>query len=807
MIIDVTPVDQSTPIGIVPLGPRGFTGWTPVLAIVEDDSVEPSRHVHQVVDWIGVGPSKPETGLYVGVSGLVEDIEDAINLCPSDYYTQGQIDAALALKTDDADLATVATSGSYGDLHDRPVVDIAGLAAKTDAVTYETVMAMAESAGGNEKVALNRLFEAGGTMPFVSKAAAAAANIPAAVKTVRTQFYAPNYAIPTTLVGGASYRRVNAEPDVPAAAKFRSLDRWTAEDNSDSANGGWWILSERRAAPEIFGLCDSPANTAASFTIAAQFCLSTKTKLVGLAASYTLGANVNLRSVNCDFSQSDILVEGSFMLVIGGNAGTSLNPDQNFGIVRRPSGFSFVPADLPDPTIRCMGAKCQRINIAQVDFIQFYQSTDPATFPADASQAYSNFIIGLATKFEVATDPAYAGGSPVDGPGSSSQWWNENKIYLGRCVGLKIRGSYRHNNNLFLGGCFETANAYLDVDSARANRWIGMRFEGTPTITFGSETEGNIVEQDWYSSTALAYADPTVIDSGRLNICHNVRNNRSNTDNVLTVSTRDAIHNGQTGQLPFRVATRRAIRGTPRTTARIVGSSDIFEFSRDDYLFSEVFAPGSAAYTIRIHLFGADFQPLVATTAMLDSGNVTSAAAGFVNGTVNTAARFQRFGCNDASVAYARIEILTTASGADDNATKIKVNRVSKKSGRERAVALQQAYALHRHVTSAPTQYIGAVGGDVIPGQSADYRCTYMLETTLASGAASSAVSVSAASASVSGFGAPAINDLVGVDLDDGTTHWTTVSSVSGTTLGLTVALPSAAASGLNVYVSRLATR
>ncbi len=242
MIIDVTPVDQSTPIGIVPLGPRGFTGWTPVLAIVEDDSVEPSRHVHQVVDWIGVGPSKPDTGLYVGVSGLVEDIEDAINLSPSDYYTQGQIDAALALKADDADLATVAksgsyndllnqpdlqpvaTSGDYDDLTNKPVIDIAGLEAKTDAVTYDTLTALAESAGDNEKAALKRLFEPGGTIASRSVVEAAPLFVPSTIQRLA--------------IGRYSYVRRSGEPTHDL--KLRTADRYTDEGDHDSANGGYW---------------------------------------------------------------------------------------------------------------------------------------------------------------------------------------------------------------------------------------------------------------------------------------------------------------------------------------------------------------------------------------------------------------------------------------------------------------------------------------------------------------------------------------------------------------------------------------
>lgn len=91
-------------------------------------------------------------------------------------------------------------------------------------------------------------------MMFLAKADIAAADIAVTVKAVQTQFYAPNFAIPATLIGGAGYYRCNSEPDVPAVAKIRSLDRWTAEGNSDSANGGWWVLAERCPHADHFGI-------------------------------------------------------------------------------------------------------------------------------------------------------------------------------------------------------------------------------------------------------------------------------------------------------------------------------------------------------------------------------------------------------------------------------------------------------------------------------------------------------------------------------------------------------------------------
>lgn len=59
-------------------GDKGDTvnGWTPVLAVVEDDE----RRVLQIVDWAGGDEEKPATGLYVGGAGLVADIGDALDI-------------------------------------------------------------------------------------------------------------------------------------------------------------------------------------------------------------------------------------------------------------------------------------------------------------------------------------------------------------------------------------------------------------------------------------------------------------------------------------------------------------------------------------------------------------------------------------------------------------------------------------------------------------------------------------------------------------------------------------------------------
>lgn len=55
---------------------KGDGGWTPVLAVVDDGE----RRVQQVVDWTGGEGTKPAVNQYVGETGLVADIDDAIDV-------------------------------------------------------------------------------------------------------------------------------------------------------------------------------------------------------------------------------------------------------------------------------------------------------------------------------------------------------------------------------------------------------------------------------------------------------------------------------------------------------------------------------------------------------------------------------------------------------------------------------------------------------------------------------------------------------------------------------------------------------
>ena len=65
----------------------GGAGWSPVLAIISDGN----RRVFQVINWVGGSGSPPATGGYIGASGLVSLIANAIDIRGSEGKSAYQV--------------------------------------------------------------------------------------------------------------------------------------------------------------------------------------------------------------------------------------------------------------------------------------------------------------------------------------------------------------------------------------------------------------------------------------------------------------------------------------------------------------------------------------------------------------------------------------------------------------------------------------------------------------------------------------------------------------------------------------------
>lgn len=623
------------------------------------------------------------------------------------------------------------------------------------------------------------------------------------------------------VVGGAGYRWDGVIPPggkvVTPGSSPTPIATGSWVNIGDATLSGDVAISKLKqgsfVVPEQFGTASNPASTAAMLNAAANHCRTTGATLFAGVNAYTISSDVNLRSVSLDFSDTIVTVEDGCMLTVGGDAGTRINPSQKIKAVKKPRAWSLNPADYPVASLRVMGSKAQTITIEQVDRVLFYMSTNPATYPSDASQAYSKFKFDVAIVIDIDTDPTYAAGPQADGPSSANQWFNENQFYLGSNVAFLMRGSYPHNNNRVHGGCYETANAIINIESGNKNWWTDTRLEGAASVAFGVNTLGNIIDASWFSSTAQIYQRPpaggAVTDNGVLNLVRDVRVPPSASDCIMLVTSRDTIHNGQPSNYNFRSSTRRAIRSVPRTTARIIGDTDFIDAVPGDYFFAslESLSGLSSSYILRIYLYDSQFQVIPGNKANLDTSSFTNIFSDRVEGRVNNALEHHRFGILNSSCRYVRVELLTSGSTSEDNAVRVQINRVSRAPGRSRQSEIKNTKTgRFGFVTSTPTQFVGQVG-DLIAGLTTDFRCVFFLETTLTVAASSSATVITTVATSVSGLGSVVVNDLIGVDMDDGTTHWTTVSAIGGGNITLTAGLISAAAIGSRAYISRLAAR
>ncbi|TDT94931.1 hypothetical protein DFO45_2689 [Azorhizobium sp. AG788] len=182
---------------------KGDRGWLPVLAAKNDGA----RRVHQVVDWAGGEGAKPATGSYVGATGLVSAIGDAVDV-----------------------------RGPQG-----PEMLISSLTAASGAASYDTLLPVAEEGGDNRQRAVQGIVGAGGHLPFKTVSDAAAADLLPTVKVV-------TILDATDADGGPGHIRVRVDAEPVDGPKHRSADRYLSTGVTDSANGGWWALDTKSIA-------------------------------------------------------------------------------------------------------------------------------------------------------------------------------------------------------------------------------------------------------------------------------------------------------------------------------------------------------------------------------------------------------------------------------------------------------------------------------------------------------------------------------------------------------------------------------
>jgi len=566
------------------------------------------------------------------------------------------------------------------------------------------------------------------------------------------------------------------------------------------------------ATPEDYGaIGDGITNDYAAFAAAKTALAGTGRVLRGVK-NYRIKSTLDLRGIALDFAGSTITMEGStVMLKIGGTAADTPNPPQNIYKVLKLGGATATP------TCRIMGTKDQTITIGYCDYLQVYADTDNAS---DSSVAYCTWFFGYIQHLEFATNPA-----PV---GSTVQWINENHCYFQRCGKLTFGGTYEHNHNHFYGGTFEGANPTTAITLNRGwdNQFHDCRFEigggDTVTITLASNTQRNVFINT-YDASEGAYDETGVIlaDSGVDNLVIDDWALYRHSETVAYTDLNEVVLDTQLGEFIARTTDLQRIYNTDNFG--MMCQSDFVPVSAGDYFtWISQAADGSlgkdaeCAYRPRISFYNAYLGPVTANANFF-----VAKGSGFTSISSNNATQ----GSNISGGA-----MVLTAAAISAGVRFVKVawrNAISPVTATSKAVMLA---VVHHTAESRPYQGVAsrvknpvAGGGMVVTGQptkgfapvgwvciksdgSARYFNKYMHQTSTLN-AETAGATVIEIPETVNGAGLSIANgDIVGVNLDDLTTHWTTVASfVAATSVTLTASLPSGAAAGKRVVFGRWA--
>jgi hypothetical protein len=229
--------------GSEPGSTDAITAWSPVLAVVDDGS----RRVFQVVDWSGGDGDKPDTGAYIGPTGLVAAVGDGSDVrgaAGANGAGSGDMLAAQNLN----DLANKATG--FANIKQAATTSATGVSelctdaeaqAKTDTarvLTASNLAALAASATFAGLVELATSSEAvtgtdtarAVTPAGVAAAIAAAGNIPAGSAMLFAQTSAPSGWTKSTTHNDKALRVVSGSASSGGSVNFSTLFARTGTD-------------------------------------------------------------------------------------------------------------------------------------------------------------------------------------------------------------------------------------------------------------------------------------------------------------------------------------------------------------------------------------------------------------------------------------------------------------------------------------------------------------------------------------------------------------------------------------------------
>ena len=501
--------------------------------------------------------------------------------------------------------------------------------------------------------------------------------------------------------------------------------------------------------------------------------------------SVKLSGDVSLKGIRNVDIQSNIIITGG-TLTVGG----AVNLGQcRIALQAVTNGTNALTAAPPAaPVVRVTGVANSDITIGTCNYIQLYAD---AAVTSDRLVAYNQIkLTGGVSLLEV-TDS-----------GVALSYVNENFIYAARVIRYRITGvGYAHNHNKLFHPCMEGANAEVTItgNNVSANQVYGARFEATDAatgITFGAGTYSNTVIQTW-----SGIGDPRnqfslripVTDLGEGNcvttetahIFHATPLFSINANSVIAATAAQSVapnpritpSNAGVDNLTGRQVLVPGLAGvSPVFASRYWALTEPIPVKLGDVVSWDFDFDGSQVRTA-VFVLDANMQPL--TSEGGGGAFWTQAGCTFTS----TYGRYgqgadQSAAVSPGVVARAEVAFIRVALYASGFVRNLGATLHTQPMGRGRA---QQAAAPKTAVLSinaTPTRGYLPLDFMIYETTGGTWkRVTFQYESRV-----SGALSAGATSVTVTAISTVADGDVCGILLDNGQTHWTTVSGLSGAT-------------------------
>lgn len=602
-----------------------------------------------------------------------------------------------------------------------------------------------------------------------------------------------DYAALRAYTGGATSVRITT----PGVAGFFYRDD---ADTASADNGGTVIVaSNARRWKRLF---DDNVNIAwfgikgngtdddkLNIDSAADYCrLTGKGLYCPPGYKIKLSDSTSLKNIRNICIESDIVISAG-TLTVGGNVNTG-----KFSILLQSvtNGTSTLAAAPPaSPVVRVTGVAASDIAIGSCNYIQLYAD---ASVSNERLVAYNQFKLTGAVSLLELTDS-----------GVALSYVNENAIYADRVIRYKVIGvGYAHNHNKLFHPCMEGASVEIvfSGNNVSANQIYGARFEGAtaaPGITFGAGTHSNTVIGTW-SGVGNPRAQFNVLlpvsDSGAGNMVtteaafqfrKTVLFSVGPSSQLLSTATdtvapdpRIVPANAGVSNLVNRAVLTPSLNGFYCTsTFRWIALTEPLPVQLGDVIGFDGNFDGAIARPA-IFVLDADMEPLTDNSGgefISQSGATFTSAYGLYGMGANMSAAALK--TNNAAiirpeVKFVRVGIMLGSAGFVRFLSAHIYTQALQRGRTEGA----EAYSTPRSLDGVPTQGYAPLNA-LVYDSTADTmrRCAFQYETRV-----SGALSEGATAVAVAAISTVADGDVVGLLMDNGETHWTSVSSLSGST-------------------------